>query len=163
MPAASCRWPEILSVHYRSGGGREGGSGHRDAGGDDRGGESGRSGGGGAAVLALAAPAAGAAAPPKVVVAEDDEAVELELGHASSSAALDPAEQPALRPGTRPPSRLDQLPWDAYVYPTSSSSSKTFYGAWGFDGRPARQDVVILPQTVWLSAASGVVGLTRPP
>ena len=86
----------------------------------------------------LAAPAAGAAAPPKVA-AEDDEAAELVLGHASSSAARDPAVQPARRPGTRPPLRLDHLAWDAYVYPTRCSSN-TFYGAWGFDGKPARHD-----------------------
>ena len=63
-----------------------------------------------------------------------------ELGHASSSgsASRDPAVQPALRPGTRPPSRLDQQDWDMYVYPTPGS--KTFYGAWGFDGKPARHD-----------------------
>ena len=86
------------------------------------------------AVQALAAPAAGAAAPPTVVVADDDEAAEPELGHASSSAARDPVAQPALRPGTRPPSRLDELEWHAYVYPTSTHGPKTFYGAWGFDG-----------------------------
>ena len=72
--------------------------------------------------------------------ADDDEAEERELGHASSSssAARDPAVQPALRPGTRPPSRLDKQDWDMYVYPTPGS--KTFYGAWGFDGKPARYD-----------------------
>jgi hypothetical protein len=80
-----------------------------------------------------------AAAQPKAA-AEDDGAEKRELRHASStsSAARDPAVQPALRPGTRPPTRLDQQAWDMYVYQTPGSN--TFYGAWGFDGKPARHD-----------------------
>ena len=80
----------------------------------------------GAAGQAIAAPA------------EDDEAEEPELGQAASSAARDPAVQPARREGTRPPTQLDEQDWDAYMYKTSGSN--TFYGAWGFDGKPARHD-----------------------
>ena len=81
----------------------------------------------------------GAAGQALATPAEDGEAEEPELGQASHScSSRDPAVQPARREGTRPPTRLDEQEWDAYVYKTSGSN--TFYGAWGFDGMPARHD-----------------------
>jgi hypothetical protein len=80
----------------------------------------------------------GAAGQATSAPADDGEAEEPELGQAASSASRDPAVQPARREGTRPPTRLDEQEWDAYVYKTSGSN--TFYGAWGFDGMPARHD-----------------------
>ena len=64
-----------------------------------------------------------------VAVDADDVVEEPELGQAVL---------PARRAGTRPPTRLDEQSWDAYVYRTSGFN--TFYGAWGFDGKPARHD-----------------------
>lgn len=64
-----------------------------------------------------------------MAVDADDVVEEPELGQAVL---------PARRAGTRPPTRLDEQSWDAYVYRTSGFN--TFYGAWGFDGKPARHD-----------------------
>ena len=74
-----------------------------------------------------AAPGGTAPLPPAPAVAGQQ-------GQASSSSArrLDPAVVPAARAGTRPPSRLDEAAWGAYVY--KNNKAETWRACWGFTG-----------------------------
>ena len=137
------------------------------------------------------APFAGAV---QALVAEHVEAAERRLGHASSSAARDPAAQtfeldgeedappggtaplppapavagqqgpassssaprrdpavvPAARAGTRPPSRLDEAAWGAYVY--KNNKTETWRACWGFTGDTRKGGLKVKKEETILAA-----------
>ena len=64
-------------------------------------------------------------------------------GQPSSSAPLhrDPAAVPAKKPGTRPPSRLDEAAWGAYVY--KNNKTETWRATWGFSGDTKKYDLKV--------------------
>ena len=113
------------------------------------------------------APGSSAAAP---IVFDDDEedatpggtaplppaqAVAGQLGQPSSSSAplrRDPAAVPAARAGTRPPSRLDEAAWGAYVY--KNNKTETWRATWGFTGDTKKYGLKVKKDATILGAKS---------
>lgn len=96
-----------------------------------------------------ATPGGTAPLPPAQAVAEG------QLVQPSSSSAplrRDPAAVPAARAGTRPPSRLDEAAWGAYVY--KNNKTETWRATWGFTGDTKKYGLKVKKDATILGAKS---------